>query len=213
MVGTKSAFGPGYGVGGDQVEPFALELVEGVSFDVFGLGGEAHEELVGATFFREGGHDVGDRLKLDGQALAVLLEFLRLGGLRAPVADGGRHDQDVTGTEERVSLAVHLGGGDDRIDHHAGRFGQRDRARDEIDRPAGFLGGGRQGEAHLARRRIADEANRVEELARGTGGDEAAEGQGGLKMADEGWQRVDKGRWLPERSPWPRMGAETIEKG
>jgi hypothetical protein len=89
------------------------------------------------------------------------------------------------GPNKASALALHLGGGDDRVDHHARGLRQGDRTGDQVDRPAGFLRRCRQGEAHLARRRVADEANRVEELARRTGGDEAAEGQGGLKMADE----------------------------
>ena len=63
---------------------------------------------------------------------------------------------------------------------------QIDGAGDQVDRPAGFFRGRGQGEAHLARRRVADEADRIEELARRTGGDEAAEGQGAKAVS--GWR-------------------------
>ena len=41
MVGSKGAFGSGDGIGGDEVEPLTLKFIEGVGFDVLGLGGEA----------------------------------------------------------------------------------------------------------------------------------------------------------------------------
>ena len=178
VAGAEGAFGSRHGIGGDEVEPLALELVEGVGLDVLGLGGEAHQELVGATLLGEGRDDVRHGFERDRHPLPVLLQFLRRGLRRSPVADRGGHDQHVARAEQGVGLPVHLGGGDDGIIHHPGRLGQRDGPGHEVDRPAGFLRGGGQGEAHLARRRVADEAHRIEELAGRTGGDEAAEGQG-----------------------------------
>jgi len=66
LVGPEGAVRAGDGVGGDEVGPLAVELGQGVGLDVLGLGGEAHEELVGPAAAGERGEDVLGRLELHG---------------------------------------------------------------------------------------------------------------------------------------------------
>ena len=115
---------------------------------------------------------VGSRT-ISGTPSAFLI--LRRGGhLGAEVGDGGRHDDHVGLGGPAQHGGFHLGGGLDRDDLDA-RPDRAGHGGDEGDRGpprrGGLLG---DGVALLARRAVADEADRIDRLAGAAGGDEHA---------------------------------------
>ena len=127
----------------------------------------------GALLLAEAPGDVDRRLELDRPGLVALraLGLDRLG--RPVVGDGRREQRDVDVGERQRGVEHRLGGGRrDRLDPVRRRHGEvRCEQHDVGAAPAGLLG---QGDAHPARRAVAEEAHRVEWLTGSAGGDEHA---------------------------------------
>ena len=173
-IGGKSCTGLGEVVDDDEIAVFSSEFGAGVGLKVFGLGGEAHHGLVEFAF-GEGGEDVAGRLEFEREASGGFFFFLRQAAGGSEIADGGRHDADIAGVEEGIGLMVHFLRAHNRVKDGAVGFREAHRAGNEIDIPAEAEGGLGKGVAHLSGRGVAEKTDRVEELAGGTGGDEAAD--------------------------------------
>src|SRR5215210_3755930 len=135
------------------------------------VGGETDQQLSVRAPSSELTQHVGGRLERDrprGAVLGALLLFRLLGPV---VGDGGGH-QDHVGVAPRKRLAGHVLGGR-RLDYiHSYGRAHREVRRDERDlRPAPSRLGRERG-AHAARRAVAEEADRVQRLARPAGGHE-----------------------------------------
>src|SRR5688572_7143735 len=136
------------------------------------LGAEADENLAVALALAEPRKHVRRRLELEPPWFLGLrtLSLDRLGG--TVVGHSGRHHQYVGAGGASPRLALHVGGGRRLDDLDTGRSGDGDVRREERHRGAAPPGLGGEGDAHPARRAVAEEADRVERLAGAAGADE-----------------------------------------
>ena len=153
-----------------MVSALFAEFAPGLGGGFAGFGGEADEAAV-AFLGKDGLEDVGIGDEAEDAVHAGLLEFGGGAGLGAPVGDGGGGDEDVGLTQFALDGGEHVAGGDDIDAADIGRGGEGDRAGNEGDGVAGLGGGLGNGEAHAPGGAVGDEADGVDRLARGAGGD------------------------------------------
>lgn len=172
-VGLDGETGSGSGdvVGDDEVEALFTEFALGLGGRFAGLGGEADEATV-PLLGTDGLEDVGIGDEAEDAVHAGLFEFGGGAGLGAPVGDGGGGDEDIGLTQFTLDGGKHIAGGNDIDTADVGRGGELNGAGDKGDGVAGLGGGLGNGEAHTAGGTVGEEANGVDRLARGAGGDE-----------------------------------------
>ena len=157
------------------MQSLALQLLDPLGIEVGVFRGEADPKHARERFVAcQRGHQVGDRLQLQGQARRLLapdLVLRRPGG--SEIADCRRHEEDVGAAQLGAELGQHLLGCvdvlllDPVMDRVRGGGDQRDAS-------ASVGGRGRKREAHLAAGVVADEAHGVDRLTRPARGDHDA---------------------------------------
>ena len=171
-IGVEAEPGLGDVVADDRVEALASELLPRACEPALAvLGGEPDERLAVAAASGQPGEDVGRRLELERQR--ALTRDLPVGDLvRAVVRDGGAHHEDVGRVEFVLACRRELGGAADV--HVADRRValERDVRRHDDDLGSACRRGVGEREPHPPRGAVAEEAHRVDRLARAAGGDQ-----------------------------------------
>jgi hypothetical protein len=158
----------GHVVGDDEIEPLRTEFAARLAHHVVRLGRKPdHRPAVPPL--RQSGDNVGVSRERELQRRGVLLE-LSTERRRGPiVGDGRRHDQHRRVRELGLQHPLHVGGALD-VDHlHAGWRRQRDRAAHQRHLGPAPSRDARDRVAHLPARVVAEVANGIDRLARGTG--------------------------------------------
>src|SRR5690606_15065090 len=149
--------------------------------------------------FAEGGEDVGGAAEMEdeGVVAGLLLLLLALGGRGGGEVGHGGGGEDEVGVGVLHRCAVEVVGADDVDADDALGGGEGDGPGEEDDLGAAAGGGLGEREAHRAGGAVGEEADGVEGLARGAGGDEDL-------LADE--RSVVRGPWSVVRGPWSPLG-------
>ena len=161
---------------------------------------EAHQGLSRPSHGCEGAEDVRRRLELELEALASgALDLGVLGGTRAEVGYGGRHQEHVGATELLARGGLEAGGRLDVDEADPGGARQRHVGRDQRDlraAPDGFLG---ERDPHATRRAVAHIADGVDRLARAARPSRAPRAR--PSSAGQSPTRGPRRRPVPARSP------------
>ena len=172
MIRVRAEAGAGIAerVGGYHVGVLACELGTRVFEHVFGLHGEAADELTAPFVRAEPLQNVSRAAQLQGQICAVggFFDFFSLGFSRRIIRHSGGHHKDVGAFKAVRNRLKHLLCALHR--HHLDERRRRDahRTADERDLGAAQHRLTRDGVAHLAGGVIGDKAHRIKALARGS---------------------------------------------
>src|ERR671931_164787 len=174
LYGVEADVGSPHIVVDDQIRAFAVALLPRACEAALALvGREPDEDAAVAAPGGELGEDVGRRLEphLPRRVVLRALVGVRLGG--PVVRDGGGH-QDEVRVGAGQGLASHVLGGRGLDDLYVGGRGDREVRREQRHLAAAAARLARERDAHPARRAVAEEAHRVERLARPARGDQDA---------------------------------------
>ena len=154
----------------------------GVGLFVGRLEGKADEHLVVALHAAQGCGDVLRRTQAQHHVVALTLDFLVGHGVGRKVGHGCAEDGCAARGEELCGGVVHLLRRFHPCDVQSCPFVHllTDGAQHQLDLHAALEAGIDQGQTHLARRVVADEAHGVDALVGGAGGNEDGLGHRGL---------------------------------